>query len=419
MSDNQQAATTKRPPTVLFACPHSILDTTSGAAISMATLMAGLARRGMRAIALQAMIFDSAPGGEHVIKAAATKPDKQLVRTNIDGVEHMILRTKATFRGDMTSMEEERYFQYYTQELKARRPDFIITWGGMLLEKHLRRVAAEAGIPVVFYLVNPTYTRKEAFNHVSLVITDTQATADLYTERHGFTPTVLGKFIDPARIKAPKRKPENITFINPSFEKGANVFMALARRAQKELPEAKFLVVQGRGRWSLVLKTFGFKPEDFPNVKVIPRQSDMRPVYGCTRVLLLPSTWHESGARVIPEALINGIPIIASNTGGSKELLGEGGFCLDLPEVVKQKMKELAPDEAVTPWLDLLKRLIREPDFYQEACAGAERAATVHDIEKNLTRLLKAVSPVVLRSREKMAERVKARAAKKALEKKA
>ncbi len=72
-------------------------------------------------------------------------------------------------------------------------------------------------------------------------------------------------------------------------------------------------------------------PQALPNVIVTPPQADMRPVYGRARVLLAPSLWWESGARVIAEAMLNGIPAFVTAHGGSPEMAGEGGITLQLP----------------------------------------------------------------------------------------
>ncbi len=320
-------------PSILFAAPMNILDITSGAALSMRTLLSALASRGFRAVALQASLFDSEQGAEHVIEAGAGEAvkDKQILRSMVLGVEHLIVRTKATKRPDMTSQEEEIFIRKFREELKMRRPDMIILWGGLLLEMTIMREAREAGIPVVFYLVNAGYKNIDNFRYVSVVVTDTEATAKLYKDRLGLNCHPVGKFIDPKLIKAEERKPDFITFINPSFEKGVNVFLPLAKLAAKECPEIKFLVVQSRGRWGIAMQVLKFQPSDFPNVRVIGHQRNMRPVYGATKALLLPSVWHESGARVIAEAIINGIPVLASDTGGSGRAGGQGRQGLRVP----------------------------------------------------------------------------------------
>lgn len=409
-------------PGVLYVCPMNVLDITSGAALSMRTMLSALAKRGFRVVALQAQVFDSAQGAEHVIAAGEQAKDKAIMRAQVLGVEHLIVRTKAVRRQDMTSQEEEIYIRRFRDEIQHRRPEFIILWGGLLLEMTVMREAREAGVPVIFYLVNAGYQNKDTFRYVSRIVTDTQATAQLYKERHNLDCVPIGKFIDPGLIVAPQRKPEFITFINPSFEKGVNVFLPLARLAAREAPEIKFLVVQSRGRWGTALKVLKFKPDEFPNVKIIGHQRNMKPVYGATKALLLPSVWHESGARVIAEALINGIPVLASRTGGSAELVGTGGVVFDLPEKVRNERGVAAPEEVVRPWLEEIKRIWHDPAYYAELSAKVQEEAKQHDIERNTDRLLAAVQPVVKHAKEQMQARKPAKdvqgAVKQALAKK-
>lgn len=47
-------------------------------------------------------------------------------------------------------------------------------------------------------------------------------------------------------------------------------------------------------------------------------------------LVLVPSLWWESSSRVIVEAMINSIPIIATNRGGISETLGKCGFLINL-----------------------------------------------------------------------------------------
>lgn len=395
------AIVTKPGPSILYCVPASLLDVTSGAALSQKAVMAALAKKGFRSVALQATVFDSPHGGEHVLKAGEPHKDKKMLRTIVHGVEHLILRTKITRRGEMTCNEQEQYLQLFREQIRKYRPDMVFMWGGMLLEMTMMREAREAGIPVIFYLVNGGYKNKDTFKYVSQVVTDTQATADLYKQRLGLDLKVVGKFIDPGLVK-PKvpRRPDFITFINPSFEKGVSVFMPLAKLAAQECPEVKFLVVQSRGRWGNALHVLKFKPEDFPNVKVIGHQTDMRPVYASTRALLLPSLWHESGARVIAEAQINGIPILGSNTGGTPELVGQGGKIFEFPEIAKEKKTEVhVTEDDLRPWLEEIKRLWHDPAYYAEMCQKVEQEAVQHDIERNAERFIKAVGPVVLASK--------------------
>ncbi len=399
MSTGPNVSTAPNQPSILFASPMNVLDITSGAALSMRTLLSALAERGFRAVALGATLFDSSFGGEHVVSAGEQQKDKKVLRTNVLGVEHLIVRTEQHLRIKMTSEEEERYMRLFRAELKTRRPDVIITWGGLLLEAALMREAREAGIPVVFYLVSANYKDLETFRYVSAIVTDTQATADVYKERFNFKCHVIGKFIDERLIKAPKHDRKFITFINPSFEKGVNVFMPMARIAAKERPDIKFLVVQSRGRWANALHLFKYDHKEFPNVKIIGHQKDMRGVYAATKALLLPSTWHESGARVIAESLLNHIPVVASHTGGSRELVGEGGLILTLPEAVCEKKGEPADEQTAREWFDVVTRIWDDEAYYQQLVDGARKESSQHDISHNVQRFLRAVSPAIQASK--------------------
>jgi glycosyltransferase involved in cell wall biosynthesis len=395
-------------PSILFCCPGSVLEITSGAALSLRTILAALVAKGMRAVALQATVFDSPQGGAHIMKAGEQQKDKPIWRTFIHGVEHLIVKTAHSQRRFMNCQEEETYVTLFRAEIRHRRPDMVFLWGGLVLERTIMREAREAGIPVVFYLVNPGYKDKSVFNDVSVVITDTEATAQLYKERHGLDCIPVGKFInsDEIKVKVP-RKPDYITFINPSFEKGVSVFLPLAKLAAKVCPELKFLVVESRGRWANALQVLKYEATDFPNVKVVGPQTDMRPIFAVTRALLVPSLWHESGARVIAEAHVNGIPVLGSDTGGSAELIGQGGMIFSVPQAVRDKTTEVkVTPEDLAPWLAALQRIWHEPAHYAQLCRAVEKEAVKHDISHNADRFIAAVAPLVLQSMGDAAEEV-------------
>lgn len=379
-------------PSVLFACPNSILDITSGVAHAIRTLLMQLVALGYRATALQAMIFDAPQGGAHILNSVAAHKDKSLLHTNISGVEHLFVRTASTRRPLMTSAEQEIFLQTFRAEIAAHRPDMLISWGNLLLEMTLRREASKAGIPVIFWLVNDTYMDRNVFEHVSAIFTDSQATARLYRERLGLACQPLGTFIDRASVVNPARSPDFITFITPSLSKGVNLFAPLARLAALQSPEIKFLVVEGRGNWENSLQALGFGGDAFPNITIVDAAADMRPVYGRTRALLLPSMTEESGARVIAEAQMNGVPVLASNTGGSAEMVGQGGVLFDLPAGVRENLRLPAGETVIRPWLDAIRRLWHDQGYYAQLCTRAETAAAQHDLQASTTRFIEAAS---------------------------
>ena len=63
-----------------------------------------------------------------------------------------------------------------------------------------------------------------------------------------------------------------------------------------------------------------------------PNPRDFYPaVFARTKLLLMPSLWLESFGLVAAEAMLNGIPVLASNRGALPETIGSAGFLLDIP----------------------------------------------------------------------------------------
>jgi len=119
------------------------------------------------------------------------------------------------------------------------------------------------------------------------------------------------------KIKDIDAKGKYLTFINPSYLKGIEIF----RKIVKKLPQKKFLVVGKKVE----------KLKNISNVWCFDWCDDIREIYKKTSIILYPSICDEAFGRVPIEAGINGIPTIASNRGGLPESVGKGGILIDDP----------------------------------------------------------------------------------------
>ena len=64
--------------------------------------------------------------------------------------------------------------------------------------------------------------------------------------------------------------------------------------------------------------------------------------------------------------------------------MGQGGKILELPAIAKEKKTELhVTEDDLRPWLDEIKRLWHDPDYYAEMCRKVDQEAVQHDIERN------------------------------------
>jgi glycosyltransferase involved in cell wall biosynthesis len=348
----------------LFASINCILDPTSGAAITMRVLLAGLAARGHDVAACTATVFDSANGAQSVSALFKRNERPRQLLVHNAGVRHLLVPTSHWARGHVTAAEMEHLDEQYRALLAKDPPDVVISYGGMVTERFMLSAAREAGIRTAFMLVNPSYRHLGYFRHVDHVFTDSQSTAALYKERLGLHVTPIGGLLEQRDAVSPQRDPQYVTFINPSFEKGVALVARLALMCLETAPDMRFLIVESRGRWVPSLEKMGLSPDQFPNVTVIPTQNDMRPVYEKTRVLLIPSMWYESGARVGMEALVNGIPMVVESKGGTKDLLGTAPVVLDIPDVARDRPDQLPEPQDVTAWHDELFRLHRDEAYF-------------------------------------------------------
>lgn len=70
--------------------------------------------------------------------------------------------------------------------------------------------------------------------------------------------------------------------------------------------------------------------------------SDMRKVYARTRILLAPSMWEEAWCRVVTEAQVSGIPVLASDRGGLPTSVGPGGVLVPHAAPAKEWVRQLS-----------------------------------------------------------------------------
>jgi glycosyltransferase involved in cell wall biosynthesis len=183
---------------------------------------------------------------------------------------------------------------------------------------------------------------------------------------------MIPSVIEPEAFRADTRG-DAVLFVNPVAIKGVHLAAAIAKR----LPHRHFLFAPS---WP---DSDGHPLVDvqLPNVESLPRTDDIRVLLAQTRVLLVPSVWEESSARIIGEAQESGIPAIVSDRGGLRESVGAGGLVLGLGD----------PIEA---WCAAVETLFTDVAQYAALSAGARAHAARPDYQPDavVTRFLEFVS---------------------------
>ncbi len=160
-----------------------------------------------------------------------------------------------------------------------------------------------------------------------------------------------------------------ITMINPVGVKGIDTMLEIARL----MPEHEFMLQESWKLGDKALADLQAKLAVLPNVQFQHRVSDMRAVYGNTRLLLAPSKWEEGFGMIAPEAQSCRVPVIASRRGGLPESVGDGGILIDdylNPQAWVTAIRDiLADDETYGAWQARAHRHASSDDMHPHTLA--------------------------------------------------
>lgn len=392
---------------IFFASANCLIDPSSGAARSVATFLSYLSRSGHECQTLTGSIYDK-PLSENPIEniqmngavpVTSEQGELNIWRQDIGGVQHLIFPTLISRRGFVPARDELKIYRHALTYLDLKKPDVFMTYGNGLLERMLLRDARDRGIATFFYLAHPGYKEAAVFKDVDQVFTDTEATRALYEDRFKFGAYAIGKFI--IKPKVPNSASPRIyaTFINPAPEKGVTLFYRIAQIAERELPDLKFLVVESRSSLDQADERLNTGFAKLSNIVRVGLQQDMGRVFGMTRVLLMPSLWHESGGRAAIEALSLGIPVISTNRGGLPETLGNAAIMLGVGQELTDNPKSIPDEGAARPWIEALRKLTTDQKFYEERQRLSLEQWETHDPVRRMPAIIERMQTVVLRKR--------------------
>ena len=167
-----------------------------------------------------------------------------------------------------------------------------------------------------------------------------------------------------------------ITIVNPSAVKGIDIFIELARKR----PDVEFAAVMGWGTTAADESAL----RALPNVRLLQPVDDLGDVLRQTRILLMPSIWAEAFGCVAIEAMLHGIPVLASDVGGLPEAKLGVEYVLPVRPIERYEPRlddrmlpiPIVPRQDCGPWLDALGDLLDHPASYERVAARSRTAAT-------------------------------------------
>ncbi|MFO1058991.1 MAG: glycosyltransferase [Dongiaceae bacterium] len=258
----------------------------------------------------------------------------------------------------------ERPLRAVEAVLAAERPTAVVVQLGRMVP--LARACLERACPTLLYMRNLALSELggELFTHPRLAyVTNSGFMAAALQERLGFAPPVIPPLVLPDRYRTATSRAV-VTFVNPTPIKGLEIALALAERR----PDIPFEFVESWALRPRPLRELRRRLAPLANVRLTRATLDMRAVYARSRLLLAPSRWEEPWGRVVTEAQLSGIPVLATCSGGLPEAVGPGGI--------------LVPPEApVEAWAGALGRLWDDAAAYDELSRRALQHAARPEIQ--------------------------------------
>ncbi len=240
---------------------------------------------------------------------------------------------------------------------------------------YLARATADLGFGPMTFIHNPDSL--ELLHQVGKIISNSFYMKSYLQQWGQLHSEVLDLPMYDCRTRLPDgpTKDEFVTIINPCGIKGISIFISLAER----FASVRFAAVP---TWGMT-ESDRVKLLSLNNVSLLPASDEIASVFERTRVLLVPSLWDEAFGRVVIEAMIHRIPVLASNVGGLSEAKLGVPFLLPvrpieryLPQLDDRRVPvPVVPEQNLIPWEVALADVLDSRDGYERLAEASQNAA--------------------------------------------
>lgn len=215
----------------------------------------------------------------------------------------------------------------------------------------------------------PDPARAEKLKQVAGIVTVSQYARDYLKQHGGFDSTRLRypSFGAGPFPRLGRWDEGQISLLNADPTKGTDLFLQLA----EAFPEHRFGIVDWCGDQRSMERL-----RAMPNVTIEVPVDDVGEILARTRILLMPSLLPETLGLAACEAMLHGIPVLASDLGGLPE--AKQGIDYLLPVNPAREVEDgqyICPPQDIGPWRQALRRLLDDEQHYRRIANASRDAA--------------------------------------------
>ncbi len=192
-----------------------------------------------------------------------------------------------------------------------------------------------------------------------------------------------------------------VLMINPCAVKGLSIFLDLAR----QFPQVEFAALNGWGTTAADRAALAAGA----NTRLLENVPDIEDVLAQARLLLMPSVWYEGFGLIAMEAMLRGLPVIASDSGGLEEAKRGTGYVVSVRPVERYERsfdetrmpRAVVPQQDTRAWAAALTTLLTDEAAYWEEARRSRDAGVrfvsaldAGDFEKLLLGLQPCAEPL-------------------------
>lgn len=276
-----------------------------------------------------------------------------------------------------------------TAEIAEFKPDFVLVSSEDLSHLLLREAAAVAGDRLIYLAHTPQFFPfgPASWNPdpaASALIRGARAVVAIGHHMRGYIQRSLGRdarvihppiYGNPPYARFGAFDKGSLLMINPCAVKGIEIFLGLAAA----FPQLPFAALKGWGTTSGDLLALA----RLSNVTVLDTVGHIEEALSGARALLMPSLWYEGFGLIAMEAMLRGLPVIASDSGGLAEAKRGTGFVVPVRPIERYErafdenhMPAPAPaPQDLEPWRQAVESLLSSREVYEAEAERSRRAA--------------------------------------------